>query len=88
MVYSKVTSKTRGWTPERRARQAEAIRSWQPWNRSTGPRTDAGKATASQNRQKSLERASDAVEQARRDLMEARRKLERMKGAICLKTLI
>ena len=70
----------RGWTDERKARQAALIRSWKPWSRSTGPRTDAGKATASQNRQRSLERASDAVEQARRDLMEARRKLERLKG--------
>jgi hypothetical protein len=33
-----------GWTSERRARQAEAIRRWQPWTRSTGPRTEAGKA--------------------------------------------
>lgn len=35
-----------GWTPERRARQAEAIRRWQPWARSTGPRTAEGKARA------------------------------------------
>jgi hypothetical protein len=32
-----------GWTPARRARQAEAIRRWQPWTRATGPRTAAGK---------------------------------------------
>lgn len=38
-----------GWTPERRARQAEAIRSWKPWAKSTGPRTAAGKARAAQN---------------------------------------
>src|SRR5262245_11949855 len=25
------------WTPERRARQAAAIRAWQPWQKSTGP---------------------------------------------------
>lgn len=37
------------WTPERRARQAELIRTWQPWARSTGPRTAAGKAKASRN---------------------------------------
>jgi len=37
------------WTPERRARQAELIRRWQPWTRSTGPRTAAGKAKASRN---------------------------------------
>ena len=38
-----------GWTPERRARQAELIRSWRPWERSTGPRTAEGKARASLN---------------------------------------
>ena len=38
-----------GWTPERRARQAELIRYWRPWERSTGPRSDNGKATVSRN---------------------------------------
>ena len=33
-----------GWTPERRARQAELIRQWRPWEKSTGPKTEAGKA--------------------------------------------
>lgn len=37
------------WTPERRARQAELIRAWQPWTRSTGPRTAEGKAKVSSN---------------------------------------
>ena len=37
------------WTPERRARQAALIRTWRPWEKSTGPRTDAGKAVAAQN---------------------------------------
>ena len=39
----------KGWTQARRARQAALIRSWQPWRRSTGPRTPAGKARAAQN---------------------------------------
>ena len=38
-----------GWTPERRARQAELIRTWRPWEKSTGPRTKAGKARAARN---------------------------------------
>jgi hypothetical protein len=38
-----------GWTPERRAKQAEAIRKWAQWKQSTGPRSAAGKATASRN---------------------------------------
>ena len=38
-----------GWTPERRARQAEAIRKWRPWERSTGPRSPNGKAQSALN---------------------------------------
>ena len=41
-----------GWTSERRKRQSELIRRWQPWARSTGPRTAEGKARASRNRYK------------------------------------
>jgi len=33
-----------GWTPERRARQAELILTWRPWEKSTGPRSTDGKA--------------------------------------------
>src|SRR5262245_36110202 len=39
----------KGWTPERRARQAALIRTWQPWLGSTGPKTEAGKARSSRN---------------------------------------
>ncbi len=38
-----------GWTQERRRRQSELIQTWQPWNKSTGPRTVQGKAKAAQN---------------------------------------
>jgi hypothetical protein len=38
-----------GWTPERRARQAELIRTWRPWQKSTGPRSVEGKAKAARN---------------------------------------
>ena len=38
-----------GWTPERRERQAKLIQQWRPWEKSTGPKTKAGKAVASQN---------------------------------------
>ena len=30
-----------GWSPERQARQAKLIRQWRPWEKSTGPRTQA-----------------------------------------------
>ena len=39
----------RNWTPEQRQQQAERIRAWSPWERSTGPRTAEGKARASRN---------------------------------------
>jgi len=42
-----------GWTPERRARQAAMIRTWKPWEKSTGPKTDEGKAIVSKNHLKS-----------------------------------
>ena len=38
-----------GWTPERRAKQAVAIRHWAPWRYSTGPRTVEGKAESARN---------------------------------------
>lgn len=41
------------WTPETRQRHAQLMRDkvheWQPWTRSTGARTDAGKARSSMN---------------------------------------
>lgn len=37
------------WTPERRARQSALIRTWKPWQQSTGPRTPDGKTSSSKN---------------------------------------
>jgi len=37
----------KGWSEERRARQAVLIRRWAPWRRSVGPKTEAGKARCS-----------------------------------------
>ena len=28
-----------GWTKERRAKQAMAIHNWEPWDRTTGPKS-------------------------------------------------
>ena len=42
-----------GWTLERRARQAELIRQWRPWEKSTGSEArDAGKDVVSRNADK------------------------------------
>ena len=44
-----MTKKTKGWSKERKRRQAEAIKRWQPWQKSSGPKTKAGKAVVSKN---------------------------------------
>ncbi|MGQ0527187.1 MAG: hypothetical protein ACT4OY_04040 [Alphaproteobacteria bacterium] len=41
--------KTKGWTEERRRAQAERIRQVQPWLKSTGPRSVAGKEHSIRN---------------------------------------
>ena len=38
-----------GWTLERRAKQAKAIRQWKPWEKSTGPTSKAGKKQSARN---------------------------------------
>ncbi len=38
-----------GWTLERRKRQAELIRQWAPWDKSTGPKTPEGKERVARN---------------------------------------
>jgi hypothetical protein len=40
------------WTPQRRESQAKAIHRWKPWEKSTGPRSVAGKAAAARNSRK------------------------------------
>jgi len=37
------------WTPEARAKQAEVIKRWKPWVKSTGPVTSKGKKKSSRN---------------------------------------
>ncbi len=40
---------TKGWSVERKAAQRLAIQRWKSWERSTGPRTKAGKARVARN---------------------------------------
>ena len=56
----------RGWTPERRARQAALIRFWAPWRRSTGPKTEAGKARCAANAVKHGFRSQPRIRQLQR----------------------
>ena len=66
------------WTPERKARQSALIRTWKPWTRSTGPRTATGKAEASRNRQRALEKTRQEVADARKALTEAQARMEKL----------
>ena len=56
----------KGWTPERRAQQSARIRLWQPWRRSTGPRSEAGKAQSAMNGLKHGGRSRAHIMQMRR----------------------
>jgi hypothetical protein len=65
-----------GWTSERRAKQAMLIRTWRPWERSTGPKTPQGKDKASQNAYKDgswrlLRELSEALREQQKALKRA-----------------
>src|SRR5262249_13800568 len=45
----RVKLRPKGWSPQRRARQAALIRSWAPWQGSTGPKPRGGKARCVMN---------------------------------------
>jgi hypothetical protein len=55
-----------GWSDERKARQAEAIHRWKPWARSSGPKSDAGKAKVARNAWKHGQRSAAALAEMRR----------------------
>ena len=68
---------TNGWTLERRARQAELIHRWKPWERATGPRTPEGKARMAQNAYKG------GMRPLLRDLARGLREQRREVGNLC-----
>jgi hypothetical protein len=63
---SSAARSAKGWTPERRARQAERNRLTQPWRSSTGPKTEAGKACVAMNALRHGYRGRVWLEKARR----------------------
>lgn len=54
-----------GWTPERRAAQRLAIRRWRPWEKSTGPKSPAGKVRVSKNATKHGRQRRSVVDEQR-----------------------
>ena len=67
--------------PNERLKQAELIRQWQPWNKSTGARTTEGKARASRNAFKGglHTRAQELLRDVSRLLREQRDTMNRIK---------
>jgi hypothetical protein len=65
-----------GWTSERRARQAAQIRTWRPWEKSTGPKSAEAKARVSRNSFKGGER--QALRAMARALFEQQRSLRNL----------
>ena len=63
-------------TPEHRRLRAELIRKWRPWEKSTGPKSSAGKARVSRNADKGGHRAM--LRDLARLLGEQREALERI----------
>jgi hypothetical protein len=65
----------RKWTPEQRLKQSKAIRSWKPWESSTGAKTDHGKAISSKNATKAGDSAyvRELIKQMNRILREQKK---------------
>jgi len=65
-ICGRIKRRPKGWSPERRARQAALIRSWQPWRRSTGPKTEAGKTRCAMNALKHGQRSQATIREFQR----------------------
>jgi hypothetical protein len=68
----------RHWTPEERLKQSKAIRSWKPWERSTGAKSPQGKAISSKNATKTGDSAyvRELIKQMNQILKEQNRLIE------------
>lgn len=65
-------------TPEHRAKQAERIRRWKPWEKSTGPKSEEGKQRSAMRGFKGGTR--DLLRELARLLREQAEALKRLKG--------
>lgn len=73
--------KRRQWTEEQRQAQAALIRRCKPWEKSTGPRTEEGKAKVSRNAYKGGEAGrQERLKQAEIDYWLALAKWRKLQG--------
>lgn len=68
----------RHWTDAQKARQAALIRSWKPWEKSTGARTPEGKAICSRNVLVGNENRAKALAIAQQELKAAELKVMKL----------
>lgn len=68
----------RQWTEEQKARQADLIRLWKPWMRSTGARTPEGKRISSMNVLVGNENRARALAIAKQELKAAEMKVAKL----------
>jgi hypothetical protein len=67
------------WTDAARARQAELIARWKPWQSATGPRTAEGKARAARNADKGGDAGrAQRLADARAELAAALEKVDKL----------
>jgi hypothetical protein len=64
-IAAKAMTGTKTWNAKHKAKQRKAIYAWRPWEKSTGPKSQEGKATVSQNAFKHGCRSRDAIAEAR-----------------------
>lgn len=70
----------RTWTAEQKLKQAEVVRTWAPWSKSTGPKSSEGKALVSRNAWKGGCRAHsrELIKQVNEELRAARQLLSKV----------
>jgi len=71
--------KTNGWSEQRRRHHREMIRQWKPWLKSTGPKSEKGKAVVSKNAVRHGARSSQ-VRKVQKIIVEFRKSLKDLEG--------